>query len=268
MQMTQEDEIERLQLEMYKDPRSGHFIRLAELYLSKEMVTEAALLIQDSLKFHSNSVSGLVLMGRCHKKLKNYELALTPLLKATELAPENWRAWLELAETYIELKVAKKAFLAFKKVLFLNPTHPSARKAVAKLEVLTADEYEDDLFEMQKLPDAEFKTEAKPLLTEQWTTAPDGLVRILSYIDALIIRQDHKKAIELLNDCTVKYGHHPEIETRRLKLSVYENADFIKPKSLAEASMSKREIINEKKLKTLQELLRRIESFKSESLST
>lgn len=266
--MTQEDELEKLQVELYQNPQSGQFVRLAELYLSKEMATEAALLIQQSLKFHPHSVSGLLLLGRSLRQMKKTEEAIEPLLKATSLAQDNWRAWLELAEVYLELKAAKKAHAAFKKVLFFKPTHPTARRAVAKLEVLTADEYDDDLFEMQKLPDAELKIAPTPEITQNWTAPSDGLIRVISYIDALIVRHENKKAIDLLNDCTKKYGSHPEIETRRLRLSVYEQAEYIQPKSLAESSKSRREMINNKKLRVLQELLRRIESMKSEYLST
>lgn len=269
--MTQEDEIERLQVEMYQHPQSGSFVRLAELYLSKDMANEAATLIQQSLKFHPHSVSGLILYGRSLRKMKDHKMALEPLVQATTLAPDNWRAWLELAEVYLEMKIAKKAYNAFKKVLFFNPTHPQSRRAVAKLEVLTADEYEEDLFEMRQLPETQTpysQTETVVASVQQWTTPVEGLVRVISYIDALIVRHENKKALELLNDCTVKYGSHPEIDSRRLKLSAYEQPSFIQPKSLADSSKSRREMIEEKKLRILQELLRRIESFKSHPLSS
>lgn len=269
--MTQTDEIERLQVEMYQNPQSGSFVRLAELYLSKDMATEAATLIQQSLKFHPQSVSGLILLGRSFRKMKDFKQALDPLSKATSLAPDNWRAWFETAETYLEMKVAKKAFNAFKKVLFFNPTHPQARRAVAKLEVLTADEYEEDLFEMKQLPETHQTPQQNETIvgsTQNWTTPSDGLVRVISYIDALIVRHENKKALELLNDCTAKYGSHPEIETRRLKLSAYEQPTSIQPKSLADASKSRREMVQERKLRVLQELLRRIESARSQTLST
>lgn len=270
--MTREDELERLQVELYQNPQSGNFVRLAELYLGKEMAVEAVTLIQQSLKFHPQSVSGLILLGRSLRKTKDFKAALEPLTQATSLAPDNWRAWLELAEVYLELKVAKKAHTAFKKVLFFNPTHPQARRATAKLEVLTADEYDEDLFEMKQLPDThEAPTQQNETVVgtaQNWSTPPEGLVRILSYIDALIIRHENKKALDLLNDCSTKYGTHPEIESRRLKLSAYEQPAYIQPKSLADASKSRRELVQEKKLRVLQELLRRIESARSQSLST
>lgn len=270
--MTREDEIERLQVELYQNPKSGNFVQLAELYLGKDMAAEAVTLIEQSLKFHPHSVSGLILHGRSLRKLKEFKKALVPLNQATSLAPDNWRAWLEIAENYLEMKVAKRAHTAFKKVLFFNPTHPQARRAVAKLEVLTADEYDDDLFEMKQLPDTH-EAPAQPAETvvgnaQNWTTPPDGLVRVISYIDALIVRHENKKALELLNDCTSKYGSHPEIESRRLKLSAYEQAAFIQPKSLADASKSRRELVQEKKVRALNELLRRIESVRAQSLPT
>lgn len=271
--MTQEDELERLQVELYQNPKSGNFIRLAELYLSTDRASEALSLLEQSLKFHPQSVSGLILHGRSLRKLKEHKKALESLTQATGLAPDNWRAWLEIAETYLEMKVAKKAHTAFKKVLFFNPTHPQARRAVAKLEVLTADEYEDDLFEMRQLPDTHGAPSASQKNSEEeepqkWSSPPESLMRVISYIDALIVRHENKKALELLNDCTNKYGAHPEIESRRLKLSAYEQPTSIQPKSLADASKSRRELIHEKKLRALNELLRRIESVRNPSVST
>ena len=121
---------------------------------------------------------------------------------------------------------------------------------------------------MQKLPEADFTAETVAEDTQSWSAPAEGLVRVISYIDALIVRHENKKALELLNDCTKKFGTHPEIETRRLRLSAYEQPSFIQPKSLADSSKSRRELIQQKKLRVLQELLRRIESIKSQPLST
>lgn len=271
--MTQEDEIEKLQIEMHENPRSPQFVHLAELYLAREMSEDAEVLVRQSLKFHPRSVSGLILLGRILKLKQQMKEAITPLNEATRLAPDNWRAWLELAEAYLHNKNGKLSLAAYKKVLFLNPTQPLARRAVAKLETLSADEYDEDLFQMQSLPDTSFeKTESEKSDQQQkpeaWTEPSEALKRILSYIDALILRHENKKAIDLLNDCSKKYGSHPEIESRRLQLSAYETPDFIKPKSAVESSKTKRQLIHEKKIRALEELLRRIERIKTQSLST
>lgn len=268
--MTQEDEIAKLQLELQLDPKSPEFTRLADVYLSREMFDEAETLLTRSLKFHPKSASGLVLMGRVLKHRKKFPEAAQILSDATFIATENWRAWLELAETYLEMKMGKKALHAFKKVLFFNPTHPLARRVVAKLELLTADEYEDDIFQMQKLPEAANTTgitEQSPP-TKSWSAPTESLVRALSYIDALILRQNTERALSLLNEYSIQFGEHPEIESRKLKLSVFENPTFIAPKSAAESSLAKQKIVREKKIEVLELLLRRIEENKSDLLST
>lgn len=263
--MTQEDEIRELQKELQQNPKSVQFARLAEMYLSRDMTDEAESLVRQGLKFHPRSTSGLILLGRLLKLKKQTENAIAPLTEATHLAPDNWRAWLELAEAQLELKNGKQALTAFKKVLFFNPTQPLARRAVAKLELLTADEYEEDLFQMQKLPENGLSTEPQ-IQSKKWGKPDSNLIRALSFIDALIVRQENQKALKLLNQHSESYGAHPEIEARRLKLSVFEKPDYIEPKSAAPVSESRLQIIRTKKLAALEMLLRRIESNKSELL--
>ncbi len=197
-----------------------------------------------------------------------YKEALEPLNNAIKLAPENWRAWLETAEAQLELKNGKAALMAFKKVMFFNPTHPLARRAVAKLELLTADEYEDDLFQLKKLPDTVAAAETSPTATNIWTKPDDALIRLISFVDALTVRHESEKALGLLNEWIARNGTHPEIEARRLRLSVYEKAAFLQPKSAVSQSQVKQKIINEKKIAALRMLLRRIGANKSDLLST
>lgn len=266
--MTREDEIVELQKELQQNPRSAQFARLADMYLSRDMNAEAETLVRQSLKFHPRSVSGLILMGRILKLKKSHQDALKPLSEATALAPDNWKAWQELAEAQLELKNGKQALAAFKKVLFFNPTHQLARRAVAKLELLTADEYEDDLFLMQKLSEKEAFSAHNQGDNQTWSQPDEQMVRTLSYIDALVVRHENAKALKLLNEYSEQYGKHPEIESRKLKLSVFEEPTFIQSKSAETASQVRQKLIVEKKISTLEMLLRRIESNKSDLLST
>ncbi len=266
--MTQVDEIEQLQIELAENPKSLNFIRLGEMYLARDMAAEAESLVRQSLKFHSQSVSGVLLLGRILRKLGQPEAALIYLEKATQLATENWHAWLHLAEIYAELQNGKKALQCFKKVLFLNPSHPLARRAVGKLEVLTADEYDEDLFSMQPLRAAELKPDTESVPKAAWTKIPGALERTLAFVDALTVRLDVKKALELLNDCTKKYGSHPEIDSRRLKLTTYDSPDYIAPKNPKKSSLAKVELVHSRKVAVLQELLRRIELKQRDRLST
>lgn len=267
--MTQQvNEIERLQNELNDNPKSLNFVRLAELYIERQMLNEAELLVRQSLKFHPKSVSGNLLLGRIYRGELNYADSLKYLEIATRLASDNWKAWLETAEVYSELKKGKDALRCFKQVLFLNPNHPLARRAVAKLEVLTADEYDDDLFSMQPLQKADFKEETAAKTKMEWTEMPPALERVLALADALTVRLETKKALDLLNDCSSRYGSHPEIDSRRLRLSSYDNPDYILPKKQKNLSLARQELAHQKKLDVLNELLRRIEHKKTDRLST
>ncbi len=266
--MTQVDEVERLQIELSENPKSLNFVRLAEKYFERQMHSEAESLVRRSLKFHPNSVSGLALLARILRAQARSLEALPFLDQATKFAPDNWKAWLDQAEIFIELHQGKKALKSFKQVLLLNPTHPLARRAVAKLEVLTADEYEDDLFSMQPLSKADLQENTVTPSTTEWTKIPSSLERALALVDALTVRLDTRKAIDLLNDCTKKYGAHPEIDSRRLRLSNYDTPDYIQAKSQKISSLAKQEMRQKKKISALEELLRRIEAVKRQRLST
>ena len=266
--MTQVDEVKQLQIELSDNPQSLNFIRLSEVYIDRQLLSDAESLVRRSLKFHPKSVSGLALLARILRQQNRAEEALPFLDSATGLAPDNWKAWLDKAEILAELQLGKKALKSFKQVLLLNPTHPLARRAVAKLEVLTADEYEDDLFSMQPLNRAELDNPVESSLVSAWTKIPSSLERVLALVDALTVRLDTKKALDLLSDCTKKYGSHPEIDSRRLRLSTYDSPDFIQPKSQKKSSLAKQEMLSQRKISVLKELLRRIEVIKTQRLST
>lgn len=266
--MTQVDEIEELQIELNENPKSLNFVRLAEIYLQRDMADDAENLVRRSLKFHPKSVSGLILLGRILKNIQNHDEAIINFQRATQLAPENWKAWLEMAETYMAMQRAKDALASFKRVLFLNPNHPLARRAVAKLEILTADEYDDDLFSMEPLQKAQDRPAPPQDKSSGWSKIPSALERSLALVDALTVRLDTKKALNLLNECSKKYGNHPEIEARRLRLSTYDKPEYIAPKHFQQSSLAKQELIKERKIKTLEELLRRIETLQTDRLST
>jgi hypothetical protein len=104
-------------------------------------------------------------------------------------------------------------------VLFLAPTNDKAIKAVKKLEALTADEYEEDLFEMKQLPQFnEMGVEAAtPLKPVAGAGGSQDLDRLLSLVDAFIVRNDIEKASQSLNEAERYFGTHPEL-AKRVKL--------------------------------------------------
>lgn len=261
--------IESLQAELEANPRSLSFPQLADLYLEKEMTDEAYDVLQKGLHFHPNSVSGMLILTRILKTRNHFPEAEALLGKSIRLAPQNWQAYLMRADLYVRMGRHKQALADFKKVLMFNQTHPVARKAVAKLEMLTADEDidADSDFSAHSLNKvSEIPEPAKPLETAPFGQISPKLERIVSLIDAFTMRQDYAKALKLLYECKNEFGNHSEIESRLLKLSQYETAEKIRPKVDAKFSESKKALIVEKKQKALELLLRRINKLQSERL--
>jgi len=58
------------------------------------------------------------------------------------------------------------------------------------------------------------------------------------------------------------------LDPGRLKLSIFENPEFLEPKSVAKNSQAKQHLIHDRKVAALKLLLRRIEAKKSDLLST
>ena len=261
--------MEELQIELQKNPKSLSFVQLADLYIAENMIDEAQSLIERSLKYNPHSISGLILLGRVYKTREDYGKALENFNQALAKAPTNWHCLLLRADTFLKLQQPKKALSDFKAVLLHNPTHPLARKAIAKLEVLTADDYEDDVFEIQSVKEIADKSHQQltPQIDQSWLISNQKMDRVLSLVDAFTVRHDYQKSIQLLRECIGEFGEHPEIQTRLLRLSQYETAEKIRPKTEEKKSLSRRALINAKKMKTLELLLRRIQKIKSAGLA-
>lgn len=274
--------IEKYQVLLQKDPNSQVFAPLAEAYREMGLLKEAAQIAQNGVKRHPAFASGLVVYARIMKDLGRAEDSLKLVQKAIQLSPENILAHHLQAEIYLQSKRPKEALKAFKMVLFLNPQSERARKAVAKLESLTADEYDDDVFEMSKIAslkeqfwvEEEESQEAtqQTSLSESSATqkipaaAPRGLERMLSLIDAFIVRNDLNKAKMLLSDTQTEFGDHPEI-LQRMKL-LHSRSGSMMASSAGEDMatplkplVSREKAISQKKLEVLEMMLRNIGEY-------
>ncbi len=266
--------IEKYQSILAKDPSSQVFAPLAEAYREMGMLKEASQIVTAGVQRHPQFVGGLITFAKILREAQQIEKALESLKKATELAPENILAHRLTAEIQLELKNPKDALKSFKMILFLNPTSHSAQRAIQKLEALTADEYEDEVFSMKRLPDINWET-PKPS-----SERPDGVAslessyrvtpptrdkafeRMLSLIDAFIVRNDLDKAQALLNDTAKEFGEQPELEKRRKSLKIRNN-ESDEPVNLK--PLRKREdLIQEQKLITLRLMLRNIQEYSAQ----
>jgi tetratricopeptide (TPR) repeat protein len=262
--------IEKYQNILQKDPNSQVFAPLAEAYREMGMLKEAEQVIKVGVKRHPNFAAGFVVYARITRDLEQFEDCLKLAQKAAELAPENIMAHQMQAEIFLQTKHPKQALRAFKMVLFLNPQSEKARRAVSKLESLTADEYDDEVFEMGKLapikiqdpvidPSAKVKTQGPPV-------PPRGLERMLSLIDAFIVRNDLNKAKLLLNDTQTEFGDHPELIQRMKLLHSRSGSMMNAPSGADEVATSLKPLVSrertlqQRKLAVLETILRNVKA--------
>lgn len=230
--------VEKYQKLYEQDPRSRVFAPLAEAYRKMGLLKEGLELAQNGVQLHPHFSGGRVALAKIYLDLNQLPEAAQELQKAIEYSPENILAHQLLAETQLRLKKPKEALRSYKMLLFLNPTNERARKAVQKLEALTADEFEDDIFAMKPLRDAvkqwddieiDFsggcQTGASPS-AETEAKKSKFLERVLSLADAHLARNDVDRAIDALNEAERLVGSNPEI-VRRLKLIHHRQTSLI-----------------------------------------
>lgn len=229
--------IERYQLIYEKNPKSKIFAPLSEAYRKMGLLKEALEVAESGVSLHPDFAGGHVALGRIFIDQENWIEAARQFRTATELSPENILAQSTLAELLLRLKDPKGALKAFKMLLFLQPDNVKAQNAVKKLESLTADEYEADLFAMQPLKEAVRQREnaAIPLIPLAEPTAGlsldstelKTLERIISLADAFLVRNDLDQARQVLAEAERQFGQHDEI-IKRFKLLNPSSADNIK----------------------------------------
>ncbi|AHZ85000.1 hypothetical protein Bb109J_c2307 [Bdellovibrio bacteriovorus] len=266
--------IEKYQSLLEKDPNSQVFAPLAEAYREMGMLQEARKTVTAGVQRHPQFVGGLVTYAKVLRDLGELSKALETLKKATSLSSENILAHQLMAEVHLAQKNPKDALKSFKMVLFLNPNSKSAQKAVQKLESLTADEYDEDVFAMTKLPEVNLESSATPtgrepdfgieevVIRPTPVTTNKALERMLSLIDAFIVRNDLEKAHALLKDTRLEFGDHPEIQRRMKTLQVrYNDTDEAIP---LKPIQPREQLIRERKLEVLEMMLRKIEDYRAQ----
>lgn len=225
MSKTPTETIEQYEKLLKKEPKSKVFAALADAYRDQGRHEEAERIAREGLNLHPQYVGGYLALSRVLMESGRIEEAETSLRKAVDLSPENLLAYQLLGQCYVDLKRPQDALRAHKMVLFLNPLSEKSRVAVEKLETLSATDYDDDLFEMRPLksttaqpkpiPHAKENNQSRPQQQDQVSTLLKGDVeRELSYIDALIVRNQMEKAREILHDLSQEYPDNEEVLKR------------------------------------------------------
>jgi len=265
--------IERYQLLYQKDPNSKVFAPLAEAYRKMGYLEEAYRVCEAGVKRHPNFPSGRVAFAKILMEKELFEEAILHLNSAVEVSPENILAHLLTGECHLQLKQMKEALKSFKMVLFLNPNDTRAHQTVKKLESLTADEYEDEVFKsadkpleqevLKTPPTEETQVEATPPKTQlglDSLTQQRILERNLSLADAYIVRNDIENALITLDRARDQIGSHPELMRRKKMLLARQQASLTVTPPVAKALRHDEKI--RRKVEKLNRLLDRIHERK------
>jgi tetratricopeptide (TPR) repeat protein len=240
---------------LQKDPNSKAFAPLAEALRENAEFQQAEIVAANGIRRHPEYVGGYVALGRILIEQSRHAEAGPILNKAVELDPQNLLALQLIGTLHLQTQQPKEALKAFKRILFLNPQSEKARNAVQKLESLSADEFEDDLFEYKNL-----KSQSPPVITR---VSPQEMERKLSLIDALIVRNDLDRAKEQLEELNTRAPNNKEIAKR------FELLDETLPEEEAaplKPVMSREKVVIERKRRLLENLLRAIKTHTEESI--
>ncbi len=263
MQDIQPELIEKFQILLQNDPKSQVFAPLSEAYRKMGLVEEAFRIATRGVQFNPQFGGGRIALAKIFLERDNVPGAIDELVKAADLSPDNILAHSLLGQAYLKSQRPKDALRSFKMVLFLAPQNEKALKAVSKLEALTADEYDDDLFEMKQLPQVgtlgvEKGTPIKPLATDEKLSSE--LDRFISLSDAYIVRNDMERALGVLKEGETAFGGHPEI-VKRMKLINQRNLDKDVAEEVTAPPPNRALSAMERKIAMLQILLKQVREY-------
>ncbi len=242
---------------LQKDPNSKAFAPLAEALRENGEFQQAEIVAANGIRRHLTYVGGYVALGRILMEQGRLAEARPILNKAQELDPENLLALQLIGNWHLQSQQPKDALKAFKRILFLNPQSEKARNAVQKLESLSADEYEDDLFQYQTL-----KSNAPPQKATSKVSTQE-LDRKLSLIDALIVRNDLEKARMHLEEL---HGRAPDNKEIAKRFELLEESLPEEEAAPLHPVASREKMVFDKKRRLLENLLRRIKSYQEDAI--
>lgn len=128
-------EIDRLATQLAKDPQSKVFMPLAEEYGKVGMWQEAAVVLEDGLKFYPGFITAMVALGRAYDQMGQATKAKAILEESVKLSPENLRAHRTLIKIYASQGENHSALQSCAVILRVNPRDEEALSIQAALGV-------------------------------------------------------------------------------------------------------------------------------------
>lgn len=228
--MIKEDTLTQYEKAFSKDPKSKAFALLAEAYRENGQIEKAEHVVELGLQHHPDYAGGYLAQGRIKLAQGHHHEALNSFQTALKLAPENLLAYQLLGDTHLILKQAKEALKTYKTALFINPHWERAQKIIEKMEATSAEEFEDDLFQMQPLQQTPLGAPGNsPEIREPDFTTRIDLDREVSFIDALLVRGDMNQAQERIRQLMPLFPAHPDLAQRYQKFIPTDLPELIRP---------------------------------------
>jgi len=119
-------EIDRMAVQLAKDPHSKVFMPLAEEYGKVGMWQEAAGVLEDGLKFYPGFITAMVALGRAYDHMGEATKAKAILEESVKLSPENLRAHRTLIKIYQSQGLNESALQSCAVILAVNPRDEEA----------------------------------------------------------------------------------------------------------------------------------------------
>ena len=130
-------EIDRLAIQLAKDPHSKVFLPLAEEYCKVGMCEEAVSVLEEGLKHYPGFITAMVALGRAYDQLNQPTKARAILEGAVKLSPDNLRAHRTLIKIYVAQGLRDEALASCSIILTMNPRDEEALSVQASLGVDT-----------------------------------------------------------------------------------------------------------------------------------
>ncbi len=241
--MIEQENLDYLTQLLKNNPASKAFAPLAEGYRKIGELKKALQIARNGMAVHPKFNSGKVALARILIDLKKYNAAEKILLEVTLNDFENLLAHRSLGEIYIHTNDLSKALNAFKSALLANPLDKTSSTMVAKLESISAKSFDAETF--KHLP-AHESAEQKIIHKKNLS-----LHSALSYIDALIIRNNYNSARKHTSEYLLKFPRNPDLLKRK---SYLKNLKNYNPTISRTEALSKPEITKQK-LKALYEAI-------------
>lgn len=246
--MTEQENLDYFKQLLKDNPSSKAFAPLAEGYRKLGEFEKALQIALDGVAMHPKFNSGKVALAKVLIDMKKYDSAEQILIEVTQGDFENLLAHRSLGEVYIHTNKLPEALNSFKSALLANPLDKMSAAMVTKLESVSAKAFGTELF--KNLP-AHEAAEQKIIRKKDLS-----IHSALSYIDALITRNNYSLAGEHVSEYLLRFPGSPELIKRQNYLSSLKQHN---PSISRTEALSKPEITKQK-LTALQEAIECIDS--------